>query len=321
MTLLLAQPSTGTLYVDGTNGNDAIPGISGYKTVAAALATTIAGNIVVVFPGTYAENVTIPDNVTLHGKGNPILGTGAGPAVQILSPASGEIGYITGSMTLKATNAITVIAGAILHLDPDVTLNGTKIGPWRVDRTIHLASGNAIATYCPADSSLCAVLSNDLLWDEAAPGAGLFHMELVNAVAYWIAADTGITGENIGSVAATGNKKFDFQQPAWATKAVVRGFSTLLVTGATNDGTDYWTLELSHKAAIIATASTAAMTTSRYIYTRTISHVATSTVVLFMDGDEEAGTANLTQLIYTKINAPTNLNIQTFGVQLAFIRE
>jgi len=213
---------------------------------------------------------------------------------------------------------VAVTAELVLTIEG---IEGTKTGLARINSTYELPAGLALATYCPADGSVVTVAEGDTLIDYSAPGAGTFHLETINAVPYWVATDTVVAVGLIGSVGASSNRKFDLQKPVWATKAAVRTLSSMVIVGATNDGTDYWTLELSHKAAIVATTSTAGMTASRYVYSRSPSAVATAVITLFVDGAEEAGTANLTQLIYTKVNAPTNLNIQDLGVQLAYIRE
>lgn len=68
----LSLASTGnTLIVDQVYGNDTLGASSKYlykfKTITAALTSASAGENVVVYPGTYNESLTIPDNVSLTG--------------------------------------------------------------------------------------------------------------------------------------------------------------------------------------------------------------------------------------------------------------
>jgi len=63
-----------TIYVDGTAGSNAFDGKSPDRaklTITAALAVAVAGDVVAVFPGTYAEHVTMAvANVSLVGLGD-----------------------------------------------------------------------------------------------------------------------------------------------------------------------------------------------------------------------------------------------------------
>ncbi len=68
----LSLASSGnTLIVDQVYGNDTLGASSKYlykfKTISAALSAAASGENVVVYPGTYNESLTIPDNVSLTG--------------------------------------------------------------------------------------------------------------------------------------------------------------------------------------------------------------------------------------------------------------
>ena len=55
---------TNTLFVSPAFTND---GVRKYTTIGAAMAAAVAGNLVLVYPGTYVESVTLKANVTLAG--------------------------------------------------------------------------------------------------------------------------------------------------------------------------------------------------------------------------------------------------------------
>lgn len=141
------------------SGNDSSPTMKGYLTVAAALSAWSSG-VVIVFPGTYAENITIPDGcrVWLFGA---TIGTGAGPA----ATASGTA-YVGGFGTLSATAALSAAAGKYFALGSGIDISGTVTGVYRVGRRWVLQSSEAIATYIPADGSVISdVTACDTLCD------------------------------------------------------------------------------------------------------------------------------------------------------------
>ena len=75
-----------TIYVDGTAGSNAFDGKSPDRaklTITAALAVAVAGDVVAVFPGTYAEHLTMAvANVSLVGLGDePVKTLISSPAV------------------------------------------------------------------------------------------------------------------------------------------------------------------------------------------------------------------------------------------------
>lgn len=91
-------------YVDGTNGNNAYDGKSpdrAFKTIAAALAVSAADDVVLVFPGTYAEHLT------MAVAGVTLMGIGDTPAAVLL--------YDTSDVA-TAMVAITAARCAVRHL-------------------------------------------------------------------------------------------------------------------------------------------------------------------------------------------------------------
>lgn len=92
--------TNGTYYfVDGTNGNDGNAGTSmdvAFKTIGAAVNMAVAGDVVLVLPGTYTEAVTADvANLSIIGLGtatNSVLWTSATDTVSLtLSAANIEV--------------------------------------------------------------------------------------------------------------------------------------------------------------------------------------------------------------------------------------
>lgn len=139
-------------------------------TVTEALALASSGDTVLVSGDTYAENVTLPDGVTIYLMGST-LGTAGDHSVTIASPAGGESGRVIGWGTLEATDgSIDAAAGAYVELSPDVEVAGAVTGVIRRGRTWTLQSGEAMATYIPADGSVITdVEEGDLLLDLNTP--------------------------------------------------------------------------------------------------------------------------------------------------------
>jgi len=243
-----------------------------FATVTEAIAAMGVGQMtVLVFGGTYAENPgAVPDGGVIHGIGNPVIGTGAGPVFTVASPGTGEIARLTGCMTVSATACLTATAGAIFEVDPDVTLSGTTAGPWRIGRTIYLASGDAIATYAPADGSLCAVAEGDELWYGTENVT--VHMETVGGTDYWVGQDLniGTSGPfdapfNIDGTALT---QLNIALPDGSAGFIARTFKATTYAWGTNNGTDYWTISLKFHDTVYATISTGTVpdATGKYIY-------------------------------------------------------
>lgn len=100
-----------------------------HTTITAALAAASSGDVVVVYPGTYAESVTIPDGVTLMGSSAPEL-------VNITSDGSNDCIAIGASATVR--NLTITMPGA-------VNLNGiycVSAGTVVVDNVRFIGVGN-----------------------------------------------------------------------------------------------------------------------------------------------------------------------------------
>lgn len=127
--------------------NSLLVGVSGeYPTISAAISDWGAGDAIVVAAGTYAENITVIDGMRLIALGPVTVGTGAGAAVTIASPAGGEVATFSGPWTFSATAAIAATVGAHLSLTNEVVISGTVSGVYRRGRKFVLQSGEAIAT-------------------------------------------------------------------------------------------------------------------------------------------------------------------------------
>lgn len=103
--------SGANILVSGTDGNDSVTSVeklqfadkavivvgsaagSAYTTIAGGITAANGGDVVLVAPGTYAENVTVNKAVTIAGSGS-----GSDPATNtIIAPASGTALNITAS--------------------------------------------------------------------------------------------------------------------------------------------------------------------------------------------------------------------------------
>jgi hypothetical protein len=76
--VLTWSPSTqfgGVIRVDKTYGNDTNGSVGGdpFLTINAALAVASSGNLVLVFPGSYDETITIPSGVSVRGVGRNVV--------------------------------------------------------------------------------------------------------------------------------------------------------------------------------------------------------------------------------------------------------
>ena len=120
-----------TIYVDGTAGSNAFDGKSPDRaklTITAALAVAVAGDVVAVFPGTYAEHVTMAvANVSLVGLGDV-------PRQVLLASAA-----------VLATPYITIAATA-----PGCCVANLRISPGEVTdpSCIHIHAANTLVEQC-----------------------------------------------------------------------------------------------------------------------------------------------------------------------------
>jgi len=80
---IFLEPSN-TLFVDGVNGSDLNPLISGYKTIAASMAAAAGspGSRIVVSPGTYSESFVLPQYTYLDARQSTIVSS-ASPGITL----------------------------------------------------------------------------------------------------------------------------------------------------------------------------------------------------------------------------------------------
>ena len=123
-------PTGNTLWVDATNGNDGTA-VSGrldlpWLTIAAALGAAVSGDRVQVYPGSYAEAVTVPSGVSLTGMGGPerVLITGPGGAVDTVTLGDGSYVHSIGA-TAPSGAAAFKYSGATLCYLYNAMMTGT----------------------------------------------------------------------------------------------------------------------------------------------------------------------------------------------------
>lgn len=142
---LLGQTNK-TLYVDGNRTDSyAVTGSiqQPFKTISAAAAIAINGNLIRVAAGTYLENISLPDNVSFCGMGigqtilNGNLTTG-------LSNCSLKSFTVSGALTIRAKTRVDDVLslGAVIISDDVQAFNfdvQTALGP-----SLTLSSGTVI---------------------------------------------------------------------------------------------------------------------------------------------------------------------------------
>lgn len=298
-----------------------------YTTITAAIAAWSAGSVVRVWPGTYAENPgALPDGIVIDFVGNPTVGTAGGPVFTVASPGTGEVATLTGSATISATAAMTVAAGAVLEIDPGIALVGTTAGPWRVGTTLHLASGDAIATYAPADGSLCAVAEGDELW--FGTNNVELHMETVGGTDYWVGDD--ISAATAGAYDAPTNissgvdSALGISPPTWATGIIAREIHAYTYQyGGTLNAGNCWTGTFAYNDVNIgAGINTGTVPDTASIYTIHRQAVGPAYVALRTDGETfGAGPVVLPSIRWAKVGTPGNFIARTIGLLYAPVVE
>jgi len=142
-------PFGAVVYVDADNGNDT-SGARGdhtkpYLTITAALAVYQSGDVMLVGPGAYTENVTIPNLATViiqgHGRNaTTIVNAGAGATIGYVSGGANALQtLVLRGMTVHNTNgSSTLIVDGTLDADLFLT------GPLLLDDVkLSQAAGNA----------------------------------------------------------------------------------------------------------------------------------------------------------------------------------
>ncbi|MEO7330547.1 MAG: right-handed parallel beta-helix repeat-containing protein [Minicystis sp.] len=113
---------SGACAADGADGSPEHP----FATIGAAVATAGKGDAVLIAPGTYAENVTINDDLFLIGSSS---GVDAGQAQAVIkAPASLAIVVLGGTKVLIRGLVISQPIGAGINVAKgSVTIEGTRI--------------------------------------------------------------------------------------------------------------------------------------------------------------------------------------------------
>ena len=109
------SPFANIIYVDGTNGvNDTAERgqfTKPFKTIAAALAVALAGDTILIGPGTYPQSLTIPNiaGLTIKGFGTGqtvVMDGGANPTISYVSAGANALqNLILQDLTLINTNS------------------------------------------------------------------------------------------------------------------------------------------------------------------------------------------------------------------------
>jgi len=267
---LRTDASTGRLYVntDGTvNGWEETvipstlvqPGVNSvvlvsgstataYGTISAALAASIAGDTVVLGPGSFAESFTIPTQVRVQGAygagRSQITGTAATGVRITLSDESS----LFQVLVTQPTNAVAAIAysSAGQARVSDVLLQGTGgfghgvensgAGTLTVDRTQYVGgAGNTIfrqasgggemrLTRCLIDAG---TISNGILVN-----SGSLRFQDVSI----LSGATTTTGLSVGAATVTGDV-LDIEGPTTAVSITANGHNISFRSGRTNGGT------------------------------------------------------------------------------------
>jgi hypothetical protein len=146
--LYLPLATATTIYVNGTNGNDAT-GLRGtnqaFKTISAALAAASDDDTIIIGPATYTENLTINKSVNLVGTFND-QALDAGPVV---------VGTTTLTLTSSQTHAAAISnlyfraattgANTFVITDNSFSIGGNTV---IANCTFASASGYGVTDYC-----------------------------------------------------------------------------------------------------------------------------------------------------------------------------
>lgn len=143
-------PFTASLTVDPTNAN------ADYSTIAAAIAAASAGTVIFIAPGTYAEQLTLKDGVTLIGMGSTRYGGN-----QVLVSVSSATGF----------DLLTKNSAGTAYLENIVFL-GVLSGAGTVN-CLNLVSGGVRAQQCLFQVIISATTGTEV--GAAVNSAGLFQ--------------------------------------------------------------------------------------------------------------------------------------------------
>lgn len=119
-----------------------------YTTINAAIAVAVSGNLILVYPGTYAENITIPDGVK-------IVGTPAAQNIIISGSGTGSRVTITGTSTLREI----VVRGPSSGSNAIIDCSGMVAGKFSVLSTVIIQGGGGTNTGHGVDTSGAGVVA------------------------------------------------------------------------------------------------------------------------------------------------------------------
>jgi hypothetical protein len=210
-----ADSSAGGVHLV-TVGGETTP----YITIAAALADAVAGDLVLVGPGTYTESVTVPASVSLRASGGVVgivgtvtlLGDSTLAGLQITSAAGGtcvsaDQGGSGGTADLRLERCELVTSGggtALLASAASILVTGSLEVTCPASTGVSLVAGDAAGerTRFTADR-LCVsgagVLGSLVTADGAALGDERVWVEVDELC---LEIDTGSVGVNWGSTGA-----------------------------------------------------------------------------------------------------------------------
>ena len=127
--------------VDAVNGNPATASRGGlpFLTITAALAAALAGDVVWVLPGTYAESISVPANVSVDGLDRRrciIDRTAIGVATDIVTLAAGS--RISNMMIAGSTAAAVQLRGVVIGNVASAVMRNCTVS---ID---HIGAGTAV---------------------------------------------------------------------------------------------------------------------------------------------------------------------------------
>jgi hypothetical protein len=241
------------------------------------------------------------------------VGAGAGPAAALVSAGGGEHCKIGGWGTLVATVALQAAVEDYIVLGAGVDLVGSVSGIYRVGRRWVLQSGEAIATYIPADGSVISDVANgDELCDH-------------NTNSEWTRRTVGVTPDWSGerfSVAhmsasggvpvntMTGNTIFYGCCPysPIGTHLLYESVSVQAVGAAgTHDGTNHYVFSIPYilSGAVGDLGTTVGLSTAEYLYEYTVNQI----FELPAAGDDTGLYSRQWRFDGTKVNAASNTTV------------
>ena len=147
-------------------------GTGDFTTITAALAFVVNGDIIIVYEGTYYENVTISNNITLRGRGEGYTATtivdgSQNPTGTIITVNASLSDVIIQGLTIQSNT--TASGKGVLIRNSDVTLTECIIRniKWGIN-----VNGSTFPYHTPVieDNKICnnliGILCNSLVWPD-----------------------------------------------------------------------------------------------------------------------------------------------------------